>query len=189
MSILGKILKKRQAVQDLKVTVLGPSQAGKTTFIRYLETGEPQLKAPRSTLGIEYRQKGIQIENWRFHLIDVGGQEIYQDVFWELAVEQANAFIYVIDATVRPEKDETLFKHQIDQFKYAIDMLPENGIFLILLNKQDLTAENPLSPKEFAKFYPIKDIPVIRIAFMPTSAKYGDGILDAITWFVDTLNA
>ncbi|MFW9993150.1 MAG: ADP-ribosylation factor-like protein [Candidatus Odinarchaeota archaeon] len=189
MSFFGKIIGRKKKVKDIKVTVLGPSKAGKTTFIRYLATGEQQLEAPRSTLGIEYRQKGVEIEDWSFHLIDVGGQQVYQDVFWELAIEQANAFIYVIDSTVRPNKDVDLFSHQLDQFQYALGIIPEDSILLILLNKQDLVDENPILSKEFTNFYPLKDTPAKMIAFMPSSAKYGDGITEAMQWFVDALNA
>ena len=89
-SFLSSLFKKGSK-KKADVCVFGPSQAGKTTFIRYLETGQTQDDPPLSTMGIEIRENGLTIDDWRFSLIDVGGQKMYQDVFWEMAVEQGNA--------------------------------------------------------------------------------------------------
>ncbi|MFX0090722.1 MAG: ADP-ribosylation factor-like protein [Candidatus Hodarchaeota archaeon] len=188
MSLLTKILKKKLIQKSAIVSVLGPSQSGKTTFIRYLETGIPQLEEPLSTLGIEYRAKGVKISNWRFALIDVGGQKVYQDVFWEMAIGQADAIIYVIDATVRPEKEQLIFKYQVSQFEYVLDTIPEESVLMILLNKQDLIAENPITTEEFPKLYPITKIRSGTTIFLPSSAKYGTGIEKAMDRFIDAMN-
>lgn len=185
--MLKNLLKRSKLEKKATISILGPSQSGKTTLIKYLETGMPQLEVPLSTLGIEIRQKGIEIANWRFQLIDVGGQKVYQDVFWELAVEQANAFIYIIDATIRPELQPKVFEFQKQQFIYAINLIPEDAVILILLNKQDLVDENPITTNEFGKNYPLDRLMSRTIAFLPSSAKFGNGIEEAMMWFVDAM--
>lgn len=53
MGILDRFLNK---MKEAKVVTLGVSGAGKTTLIRYMETGEPVLEAPQMTLGIDIRE-------------------------------------------------------------------------------------------------------------------------------------
>ena len=188
MSLIARLLgRKASKLTSAKISVLGPSRSGKTTLIRYLETGMPQLEVPLSTLGVEMRQKGVEIANWRFNLIDVGGQKVIQQVFWELAIEQAQAIIYVVDSTVRPEMDSNIYKEQRNQFIYAMDLIPEDSILLILLNKQDLEKENPINSEEFAKYYPMEKLLARTVAFLPSSAKFGNGIEEAMLWFIDSL--
>ncbi|MFX0095801.1 MAG: Rab family GTPase, partial [Candidatus Hodarchaeota archaeon] len=101
--MLGKIFRKKQQVFKGAVVVLGPSKAGKTTLVRYLETEEVVDEDPRTTLGIDFRKQPIKIDGVEFSTIDVGGQKLYADAFWSMAIEQANAIIFVIDGLVRPE--------------------------------------------------------------------------------------
>ncbi|MFX1442719.1 MAG: Rab family GTPase [Promethearchaeota archaeon] len=185
--MLKSLLKSRKLEKRANISILGPSQSGKTTLVKFLETGMPQLEVPLSTLGIEIRQRGVEIANWRFQLIDVGGQQVYQEVFWELAVEQANSFIYLIDATVRPENRPEIFEFQKQQYIYAMDLIPEDAVILILLNKQDLVDENPINPKEFGKIYPLDKLKARTVAFLPSSAKFGNGVEDAMLWFVSAM--
>ena len=164
MSFLSKFLNINKSKKEAFLSVLGPSMSGKTTLIRFLETGEHVLKSPLTTLGMEYREKPVQIGKWKFSLIDVGGQEAYREIFWELAIQEANGVLYMVDASIRPEDD--IFDLHRRQFEFAMKALPEDIPCLILLNKQDL--DNPISMKEFTDLYPLDVISTRTIKIYPT---------------------
>lgn len=181
-------LRRKTHFEEIKISILGPSQVGKTTLIRFLETDKPQLEASLSTLGVDFRTKPVIIGNWSFQLIDVGGQKKYQDAFWEFVIRQANGLVYIIDAIVRPESDETLYEQHRSQFVEMTKLLDDETIIMILLNKQDLEDQNPISVAEFSSYYPLENLKGKTFAFHATSAKFGEGIDDAFSWFVECLN-
>ena len=172
---------------ELNIGVLGPSRAGKTTLIRFFETGKVQDEPPNTTLGVEYREKGFEVGNVKFKIYDVGGQKIYQTIFWDVIVQESDFIIYVIDATIRPNKDFSQFEDQLDQFNYITNIVNEDSKVLILLNKQDLEDEKPISVKEFTTLYPIKKLRVKSVGVVSISAKYGNNITEAVEWIVNTI--
>lgn len=187
ISFLAKILNKTPRIThyNAKVCVLGPPRSGKTTFVRYLEEGVPQYEDLMVTMGKDYRRKPVNIANWRFSLIDVGGQKVYQDVFWQSVINESDAVIFVVDATVRLENKD--FPDHLAQFQYVLNLLPEDHVLLVLLNKQDLVENNPITPKEFAELYPINRPTSGVTLFLPTSAKYGTGIENAMDNFINAM--
>lgn len=186
--VLNRLLGKEKLLKEAQITVLGPSQAGKTTLIHFLETGDTHSPSPLTTLGVEYRQRGVKLGSWSFKLIDVGGQKVYQNVFWELVVERADALVYIVDATVKPYTQKDLFEDHISAFNHMLSLVGRETLVLVLLNKQDLTALSPITSEEFAQLYPIDEIRAIRIAFLPTSAKFGNGVEEAMSWLVEKLD-
>lgn len=187
MSLLSRILSKRKKLQDATVTLIGPSRAGKTTLVRFLETGQAVIEDTHTTLGIEIRKNPIQVDSWRLRAIDTGGQELYQQTFWELAVTQANAVIFVIDATVREETNPEMYDLTKNQFSYAIDIIPDHIPILVLLNKQDMKEKNPMEPTEALNIFNLALFQNRTVAYLPCSAKYGDGVDEAISWLCDKL--
>ncbi|MHA2249745.1 MAG: ADP-ribosylation factor-like protein [Candidatus Kariarchaeaceae archaeon] len=120
MGILNRFFKR---TNEAKVVTLGVSGAGKTTLIRYMETGEPVLEAPQMTLGIDIRERGIEIGKWKLHAIDVGGQDLYKNTLWALGVTQSDGVIYVIDGLVNPTDTEK-FKESIFSYEYMLSIVP-----------------------------------------------------------------
>jgi len=187
LGILSVLLNRKNVSQKATVSVLGPSKAGKTTLIRYLETGLIEEGPLLPTLGIDYRNKPINVDKWDFNIIDVGGQKLYQETFWELALEQSNGLIYVIDSTIRPDKKDKFFQTQIKQFEYALDLLQSHIPIMILLNKQDLTDLNPIQAKEFQSIYPQQKLHRRTVTILPSAVKYGQGVENAMLWFIDSI--
>ena len=151
--------------------------------------GEVQDDAPLPTLGIDYRRKPVTLDLWNFNIVDVGGQKLYQDTFWEIAVEQSHGLSYMIDATVRPGKNDGEFQTHLDQFNYALDLIQEHIPIMFLLNKQDLAELGPIQPDEFAQYYPKEKLFYRTCAMLPSSAKYGSGVEDAMLWFIEAIDS
>ena len=119
--------------------------------------------------------------------IDTGGQQLYQQTFWELAIQQADAVIFVIDATVKRDENPEMYEISQEQFAYALDIIPENMPLLVLLNKQDLKDKAPMSPKDAFQIFNLALFQNRTVAYLPTSAKYGDGVQEAMSWLVDKI--
>lgn len=185
MSILNRIFGPREKTSKAKIVVLGPSKAGKTTFVKYLEQGKPVLEETRTTIGIDIRPNPVFIDNWEFTVIDVGGQKLYQETFWNLGIQQADAVIYLIDGLVR--KEHTNFKEALRQFKYMLNLIDNVVPLLILVNKQDLKEENPLTLEEASELFDLAELSGRSMNIIPTSAKYGDGVTTAMEWLIDKL--
>lgn len=192
MLFLSKHLNQKEIKKSLNIGVLGPSGVGKTTLIRYLETGEVQEESPRSTLGIEYREKGLVAKTKsdsfiQFKIYDVGGQKIYQEIFWDIIVQEADLIFYVIDATVKPETDRDLLKLHIEQYNHFCTIVNDDSKVLFLLNKQDLKDLKPMDQMRFKDIFPLKRIKVAAMGIESISAKYGDRITKVIDWIIDTI--
>lgn len=186
MSWLSRIFGRKKVEQEAKIVVLGASGAGKTTLVKYLESGEPVEEDPRTTLGIDIRKNPIKIDGWSLSAIDVGGQELYRESLWSLGVSQSDAVIYVIDGTIRPESGP---QYEISKFsfEYMLKIVEPDAPILILINKQDLKELNPLSAKKAIEIYDISTLVGRSFNVLPSSAKYGDGVEIAIEWLVEKI--
>ncbi|MFX0091898.1 MAG: ADP-ribosylation factor-like protein [Candidatus Hodarchaeota archaeon] len=187
---MGRILSRTTSrIKEGKIVLLGSSGAGKTTLVRYLETGEPVKEDAKTTLGIDIRQKPIILDGWSLKAIDVGGQELYQRTFWSLGAAQADAVIYVIDGTVQPGSLDTTWEKAQFQFEYMLNLVGKNVPLLILINKQDLKELNPLTTTEAITLYHMNEIMGRSFTVLPSSAKYGDGVKTALEWLVDKMES
>jgi ADP-ribosylation factor related protein 1 len=187
MSWLSRIFKRKSLTQKANIVILGSSGAGKTTLVRFLETGEPVLDDPRTTLGIDIRQSPIEMGGWSLTAIDVGGQELYRESLWSLGIAQAEAVIYVIDGTIRKSNNSDAYEVSKFSFDYMLTLAEQEIPILILINKQDLGEQNPMSAQEAIEVYDICSMIGRSFNILPSSAKYGDGVEVAIEWLVDKI--
>ena len=187
MSILSKIFGKLKSKElfEAKLVLLGSSGAGKTTLVKYLESGRPVMENVRTTLGIDVRSNPVKIDSWEFSVIDIGGQTLYQKAFWNLGVSQADAIVYLIDGTIKPDHDK--FQENLNQFKYMLNLIEAEMPILVLVNKQDLTDQQPMKPEDAAKAYEINKLLNRSMTLLPTSAKFGEGVDTAMQWMMEKL--
>jgi ADP-ribosylation factor related protein 1 len=187
MSWLSRIFRRKSLTQKANIVILGSSGAGKTTLVKFLETGEPVLEDPRTTLGIDIRQSPIEMDGWSLTAIDVGGQELYRESLWSLGIAQAKAVIYVIDGTIRKSNNSDAYEVSKFSFDYMLTLAEQDIPILILVNKQDLSDKNPMSAQEAIEVYDICSMIGRSFNILPSSAKYGDGVEVAIEWLVDKI--
>ena len=187
MGLLTRLLG-RKSLKKANIVLLGASGAGKTTFIRFLESGLSVEDNPMTTLGIDVRRKPVKVDGWNINTIDVGGQQLYQKTFWNLGMHQADALVYIIDGTNRPTSDSDAFEMSLFSFEYMLELLPPSKPILILINKQDLNELNPLTKQEAYNLYPIEALQNKNLAVKLCSAKHGKGVLDSVQWLFDHLD-
>jgi signal recognition particle receptor subunit beta len=123
-------------------------------------------------------------EGWAFVVCDLGGQPLYQKVFWEVGVKQAtDGIIFMVDATDREHIAETK-----DVFRYMVNLLQDGTPVLILANKQDLKEKNPMSEKEVLEQYEVANILTSHSVHVAAcSGMCGDGLKEAFSYVVEKI--
>ncbi|MHA1629177.1 MAG: ADP-ribosylation factor-like protein [Candidatus Heimdallarchaeota archaeon] len=174
MAFILKLFKK---IKQSNITIAGLDNAGKTAFVNYLIKGTFVPTVP--TAGIN--RETINLPKLQLAVYDLGGQEKFRGL-WTQVNEKANDLIYVIDSTDKARFDLTL------QILYEILETQVNELIpvMILLHKHDLPErielEEFLAKTDFTRFN-------IKWSCFETSAKTGEGIIKAMTWFIKELEA
>ena len=120
----------------LAISILGPSFAGKTSLVRYLETGVPEryLKVSRPAVTMGKSLKRFTLGKSKLSVYDMGGQKNFWDS-WKASIDTSDCLIFVLDGT-SPKNSET-----IDALTLVLESRQENQPILILINKMDLYTE------------------------------------------------
>ena len=134
------------------ILFIGPVEAGKTSILRRLVTGE--FHDPQPTLG--FREENVA----KVRVIEIGGQASFRK-YWRVALEQNPVRIFfVVDGTKENDYNEYL------NFSEAY---PEySSLSLLNINKIDLISTNPDYLSDISE----------RHIFC--SAKTGEGMLDIL---------
>lgn len=158
--------------------IMGLAKVGKSSIATQLTSRiyDPNI---RPTLGIQITK--VFLENYRFELIDVGGQVKFRDSWKQRIIVNPNAIVYVIDCTAdekETEESASFFEDVITYFKCKDEKVP----ILILANKSDLVsaykveeAEKILNPKKHGIVYHVGI----------TSALKNQGILKSFRWLIN----
>ena len=133
------------------ILFIGPTQAGKTSILRRLVTGE--FHDPQPTLG--FREENVA----KVRVIEIGGQPSFRK-YWRVALEQNPVrIIFVIDVTIENDYNEYLaFLEAYPAYR---------SLSILTINKIDLIKTNP----DY-----LSDIPKNHIY---CSAKTGEGVRQA----------
>lgn len=137
------------------VLIIGPKEAGKTSILRRMITGDFEETQPTYGLHEELIKK--------IRVIEIGGQANYQPQ-WQKALEQRPVHIFFVVDITRPA-DLVQYQEFVKlQGKKTSDLQEK---ITLCANKSDLTAQIPET---------ITEIPAKIIC----SAKKGTGILDVV---------
>ena len=175
MSFLLRIFKSKS--KQVNLTICGLDKAGKTTFVNYLIHGEFRETTP--TMGV--KRESITFPQIDLNIFDLGGQEDFRPIWTEMN-EKSDALIYVVDSSDYLRFDETkeIF-HNIVQ-----NQINQNIPVLILLHKTDLP--NRMSRIDFIKDFGLTNLDLeLTWAVFETSAVTGEGIIESLRWFIDTI--
>lgn len=115
--------------KQMSVTIIGLSNAGKTTLVKALMGQRDEDSIP--TIGVEekkFSKGGIEIKAW-----DIGGHKQFQ-FLWGSYCQNANAILFVLDAADEAAVEESAGKVRELLASEAIDRIP----LLICGNKCDL---------------------------------------------------
>lgn len=172
MSFIMKLFKK---TKSSNITIAGLDNAGKTAFVNYLLTGTFERTAP--TAGVN--REVINLPKLQLNVYDLGGQEKFR-AMWPQVNEKSNGLIYVIDSTDHERFEETM------EILYEILKIQINDLVpvLVLLHKYDLP--NRIELNEFLARTNLSQHN-IKWSCFETSAKTGEGIISAMSWFISEI--
>ncbi len=153
------------------LTVVGPSRAGKTSLVRYLETLIPERDSTiiPSVPTMGKSKKKFKLGKTSITSLDMGGQEDFWDL-WENSIKEADAIFFLIDAT---SNNLIEIAHA---FEKIISYRVNNTPVLVILNKKDLLlrgeASRFISSGEFLSLTKLKQ-PIDNVVSIETSVFEG----------------
>ncbi len=171
MSFLLSLFKSRTRNAD--ITICGLDDAGKTTILRFLETGHFNETTP--TMGVN--RETLHLPGLQINVFDLAGQEDFRNM-WHSVNEKSDGIVFVVDRSNAMRFNEA--KYVFQQTTNA--QLDNDVIVLIILNKSDLP--DLIDKSQFINEFDLHSLP-FKWAIFDTSAKTGEGIFDAFKWFVD----
>lgn len=184
-------------MRKISIVVIGPHQAGKSTFIRKIDPSAVRMDYEKGTMtttvGFDY---GIVF--W-----DASTDKLYQkdeidslnpfNEIWKVTVTGTPgqiAFSYVRKALMRGKDGVIMIVdsaqpvqivYALGQYQEAKEVLPPGFPFLILANKQDLPDAKP--PEV------MKQLLGIDVEVIPISALLGNGVQEAFIKFLKVVRA
>ncbi len=163
------------------IVFVGLADAGKTTLLNRLVTGEIRATPPTMGFSIdnfEYEEK-IQIR-----AIDLGGQDIFIHSLWNQFIPKADVVVFLIDSA-----NHELMEKARDTFLTVISWIQEKEpIVMLLANKQDISSAYTLEEViQVLNLTELTTMPVKALQMFDCSAKTGHGVTEAFDWLVNQL--
>ncbi|NHJ49347.1 MAG: GTP-binding protein [Asgard group archaeon] len=173
MSFLLKLFRNR--TRQMNITICGLDGAGKTTIVKYLDSGRFVDTSP--TLGINHET--LQLPKLQLNIFDLGGQTDFRGM-WHEVNEKSDGVVFVVDRSnlMRLEEAKGVFKNIVET------QVHEDVTILILLHKSDL--EEGITRADFIHEFELTTLGYNWACF-ETSAINGANIYDSFKWFIDQL--
>lgn len=160
----------------MELTILGLQNAGKTTFVNLLSTGDfTEDRIPTVGFNMRRVQKGgVTLKMW-----DLGGQARFRTM-WERYCRGVSAVIFVIDAADEERFETARIELQDILSRPALDAIP----VLVLGNKSDLPGAIK-DVDEIADIFGLKNIQNHQVSVYSISAKNKVNIDVTLQWLID----
>jgi len=130
---LRQMITERLQAKDLTITITGPSRAGKTSLVRYLQTLVP-VRESRSLASVPTMGKStkrVQLGRTVLKTLDMGGQQDFWNL-WEEPISSSDAIIFIFDGT------SNNILEIAQAFEKMIGYRSKNIPVLVIQNKKDL---------------------------------------------------
>ena len=123
MSFLQRLFRSRTKHAD--ITICGLDDAGKTTILKFLETGEFVETTP--TMGVN--RETLHLPNLQINVFDLAGQEDFRNM-WHNINEKSNGIVFVVDRANVMRFSEA--KEVFEQLKInPIELMPKEGLAIM----------------------------------------------------------
>ncbi len=170
----SKILKFEK--KGIPLVIIGLPQAGKTTFVRRVLTGE--FEETSATMGMQFET--TEVGDARFDIFDLGGHESYRKTIWQTYIKLAYGIVFIIDSSEPDSFDEAK-----KEFWKAVDLKEKEDEFIIvfLCNKTDL--EESVSLEEIINhldLYKLAEKENASFQFFKTSMLTGENVDNSLNW-------
>lgn len=162
--------------QEMELTILGLQNAGKTTLVNLISTGDfTEDRIPTVGFNMRRVQKGgVTLKMW-----DLGGQARFRTM-WERYCRGVSAVVFVIDAADEERFDTARVELQDILSRPALDAIP----VLVLANKSDLPGAVK-DVDELVDIFGLGDIKNHQVSVYSISAKNKVNIDVTLQWLID----
>ena len=176
---MGIFLSKSQgsARPSIKIVLLGPENAGKTSLLARLSNVQPGGDSPAPTIGFNLAE--LSISRRKALVFDVGGGA---SALWPNYVKDADLVVFLIDAA-----DEKQFAKIKAEMKKLSTIISKNATVIFALNKID-TGKAILS-QEFIEQFEIEKIFANDLFLHRVSALKGTGVPQLVEKISAVVNA
>ncbi len=162
------------------IAITGLDNAGKTTFIHRLKTGEFKDNL-KPTVG--YDLSIIKKDDLRFDIVDLGGQQSFRTAFWENFVTSCQGCIFVFDRTDKNRMELT------KEWLWKVEKwVPKDANFAFFANKTDLegilSLEEIVEGLDLTKF---SESPLKSFRIFETSSFSGQNIEECWEWLTGSI--
>ncbi len=162
--------------KGIPLVIIGLSQAGKSSFLKRIMTGE--FEETRPTMGLQFET--TEIGDARVDIFDLGGHISYRKTIWESYVKLAYGLVFMIDSA-----DPDSFDEAKEEFWRIINLKDDRDEFLILFlcNKADLKESQDLeSVINHLNLFNLAEKENASFQFFKTSMKTGENVDNALNW-------
>jgi len=162
--------------KGIPLVIIGLPQAGKSTFVQRIKTGE--FLGTRTTLGMQF--ESAEIGDARFDIFDLGGHESYRKTIWQTYTRLAYGLVFILDSA-----DPDSFDLAKEEFWRSIDLKGNQDEYLILIlcNKSDLDESVDLETIiNHMELYKLAEKENASFQFFKTSMKSGYNVDAALNW-------
>ncbi len=164
---------KSEPLKRVPIAFLGVQNAGKSTLVGRLITGEAVQTTPTYGLSVEI----LRVSNTVYQLFDLGGHFFFRQSIWENYVRASRVIVFIFDAS-----DASSLRESREWFWRSVQWLPDTTPIAFLANKCDLEC----MPLERI----IENLELNRLASTPerpfriflVSALRGDNVQHAFEW-------
>lgn len=159
--------------------IIGLPQAGKSTFVQRIKTGE--FSSTRPTLGMQFET--AEIGDARFDIFDLGGHKSYRKTIWQTYTKLAYGLVFILDSA-----DPDSFDLAKEEFWRSIDLKGNQDDFLIVIlcNKSDLDESVDLETIiNHMELYKLAEKENASFQFFKTSMKSGENVDAALNWLTN----
>mmetsp|Transcript_3577 Transcript_3577/g.6674 ORF Transcript_3577/g.6674 Transcript_3577/m.6674 type:complete len:181 (+) Transcript_3577:79-621(+) len=175
MGVVASWLRSLFWSQEMEIAIVGLQNAGKSTYVQVLNTGEYQQNLiPTVGFNMHKVQKGrCAIKVW-----DLGGQDKFR-AQWVRYCKGVNAIVYIVDSA-----DEAKLSEAHDELKALLDNHDLRSIpLLVLFNKNDLIKALP--PETLIKALDLDAHSRVRLtAYFSISCKTTNNIEKTLDWLI-----
>lgn len=163
----------------MEVSLVGLQNAGKTSLVAAMSTGEPQMESTIPTVG--FNMKKVQHGKAQIKLWDVGGQPRFRSM-WERYCRGVSSIVFVVDAADKDKLEQAK--------KELLDLVEKPGLagipLLVLGNKNDL--EGALTVDGLIEQLELKSIKGREVACYSVSALNITNIDKTMDWLIKHAN-
>lgn len=162
--------------QKAKIVIVGLNNAGKTTILYRMHTGQAMQTQPTIASNVEE----VKYDELTFQVWDLGGQEDLR-AQWSSYFSAADAVIFVVDS--HDQDNSTLAKMEFFNVLLLEDL--KNAYVLVLANKQDIPGSR--NPGQIAEDFGLNTIRKHEWHIQGCCALTGDGLKEGFGWIANKI--